>query len=136
MRLKTLVSWCLMVCIPALMWAQSGESSTGAAQETKLMGEGHLTEIKRQIERRGIGAKTKVTLRDKTELKGYISRIDPDSFQFTDKKSGGVTTISFADVERVRKPGMSTGAKIATAAGVAAGVIVAGIVISLAKSGE
>ena len=136
MRIKTLVAWCLMVCIPVSMWAQSGESSPAPAQETKLMGEGHSGDVKKQIERRGIGARTKVTLRDKTELKGSISRIDEDSFQLIDKKSGSVTTISFADVARVRGAGMSKGAKIATAAGVVAGVVALGIVISLWHSGE
>jgi len=136
MKLRTLVGWCLVVCVPVLMWAQSGEPSTAPAQETKLMGDDHSSDVKKQIERRGIGVKAKVTLRDKTELKGHISRIDADSFQLTEKKSGRVTTIFFKDVERVRKPGMSAGAKIATIAGVAAGVFAAGICISLATSGE
>ena len=135
MKLRMLVSWCLIAVVPASMWAQSSESS-GTAQETRSLAEGHSNDVKKKIEQRGIEQKTKVTLRNKTEVKGYISRIDADSFQLTDKKSGRVTTIAYQDVERVRKPGMSAGAKIATIAGVAVGVFVAGILISLATSGE
>ena len=136
MKLRTLVGWCLIVSLPVVMWTQSHECSARSTQQTKLMGEDHSIDVKRQIERRGVGENTKVTLRDKTELKGFISRIDPESFQLTDKKSGRETTISFAEVKRVRNPGMSRGAKIGSLAGVAGGVIVAGILISLWHSGE
>jgi hypothetical protein len=129
---RSVLSWFLIVCVPAFMWAQSGESSTALAQETKLIGEDHSSDVRKAIERRGVGEKTKVTLRDKTELKGYISRIDPDSFQLTDKKSERVTTISFQDVERVRKPGMSAGAKAAIV-GVTVGAILVVIAATLPK---
>jgi len=35
-----------MVCIPALMWAQSRESSAGTGQEAKLTGEDHSSDVK------------------------------------------------------------------------------------------
>lgn len=41
----------------------------------------------------GENAKVKLCLWDKTVVKGYISRIDTDSFEVTDKKHGQVRTI-------------------------------------------
>jgi len=35
-----------MVCIPALTWAQSRESSAGTGQEAKLVGEDHSSDVK------------------------------------------------------------------------------------------
>lgn len=112
MKLKMVTSWALVVCLPVLMLAQS-PSTRSTAQATKLMGEDHALDVKRQIERRGVGERAKVTLRDKTELKGYISRIDSESFELTENKTGRVTTIAFQDVARVRKPGMPVAAKAA-----------------------
>jgi hypothetical protein len=77
-----------------------------------------------------------VRLRDKSEARGYISQIDSDSFQVTDPKNGRARTIEYQEVDKLRKPGLSTGAKIAIAAGVAAGVVVAVVLGSLAASGE
>jgi len=78
----------------------------------------------------------KVTLRDKSIVKGYISQTDPESFRVTDKKSGKVTTISYEDAARVQKSGLSTGAKIGIGVGIVGGVLVAIALGSLAASGE
>ena len=98
----------------------------------------HATKVKLAVQERGTEehSRVKVTLRNKTEVKGYISQIGPDSFQVTDNKSGRVTSISYPEVEKVRKSGMSTGAKIAIALGVGVGVAVAASLGSLAASGE
>jgi hypothetical protein len=42
---------------------------------------------------------------------------------FTDRKSGTTTTVAYADVVEVKKPGLSTGAKIAIAVGIGVGVL-------------
>src|SRR5437773_701009 len=94
---------------------------------------------KSEVQRRGIGenSQVKVKLRgNEGEVKGYISRIDETSFQVTEQKSGRVRTINYADVDRIRGTGLSTGAKIAIAAGIGAAGIVIGILASLAISGE
>jgi len=86
------------------------------------------------VQKRGIGeqSKVKVLLKDKMEVKGYISKIDADSFQVTDKKNGEVRTISYGEVEKVRGPGLSRGTKIAIAV-VVAGALAGGLSASLPK---
>ncbi|HXI22592.1 MAG TPA: hypothetical protein VNG71_01875 [Pyrinomonadaceae bacterium] len=71
--------------------------------------------IKIKVAKMGTGekAKAKVKLRSGEKLKGYISSAGENDFVLTDKKSGKATTIAYADVDEVKKPGLSQGAKIA-----------------------
>ena len=118
---------CLVVSLTVSAWSQSA-----------VLPEDQTAKVKLAVQERGTRehSRVKVTLRDKTEVKGYISQIGPDSFQVTDNKSGRVTPIAYQEVEKVRKSGLSTGAKIAIALGVGAGVAVAASLASLAASGE
>lgn len=118
---------CLVVSLTVSAWSQSA-----------VLPDDHAAKVKLTVQKRGTGehSKVKVTLRDKSEVKGYISQIGPDSFQVTDHKSGRVTPIAYQEVEKVRKSGLSTGAKIAIAAGVGLGIAVAASLGSLAASGE
>jgi len=127
MKLTSLISWCLIVSIPISAWSQSA-----------VLPEDYAAKVKVAVQKRGVGegSRVKVTLRDKTEVKGYISQIDADSFQVTDKKSGKVTTLAYQEVARVRRQGMSTAAKIAIGAGVVAGTALGIGLLSLAASGE
>src|SRR5262249_30694641 len=139
-KLAPLLCWCLIVSVPLSAWPQSrpDQRTAGEDQKEKLSETEGARKVKTQVQERGTGEKAtlKVTLRDKSELKGYISKIEADSFQLTDKKSGQLTTIAYQQVDKIRKPGLSTGAKIAIGAGVAAGVLVAIALGSLAASGE
>src|SRR5712692_8135359 len=58
---------------------------------------------KAEVAKRGVGEKSRVRvlLKDKSEVKGYISRIESESFQLTDKKKGKVREIAFTDVDKV-----------------------------------
>ena len=106
------------------------------ANDVQATSNRHADKIKAEIQKRGIGEKSrvKVKLRDNGgEVKGYISRIDDTSFQVTDRKSGHVTSINYADVDKVRGSGLSTGAKIAIAAGVAAGVLILATILAIAR---
>jgi len=87
--------------------------------------------IKAEVERRGTGEKSrvKVRLRDKTELKGYISQIDASSFQVTEEKTGKVMTLGYADVEKVGGRGMSRNTKTVIFIGV--GIAAAGIILGI-----
>ena len=127
MKWMKFVCCCLVVSFALSAWAQSAA----------LLDE-QAAKVKTAVQKRGTGehSQVKVTLRDKTEVKGYISQIGPESFQITDNKSGKVTPITYQEVEKARKSGLSTGAKIAIAAGVGAGVVVAVGLGSLAASGE
>ena len=87
--------------------------------------------IKMEVERRGTGEKSrvKVRLRDKTEVKGYISQIDATSFQVTDEKTGKAMTLAYNDVEKVGGRGMSRNTKIVIFVGV--GIAAAGIILGV-----
>ena len=90
--------------------------------------------VKMAIQQRGPGEKSrvKVRLRDKTELKGYISQIDDTSFQLTDNKTGKVTTVAYDNVDKVGRPGMARSTRIVLyiGIGVAAAAIVLGVLAS------
>jgi hypothetical protein len=60
--------------------------------------------IKSEVQKRGTGEKThvKVTFHNKTKLKGYISKIGPDSFAVTDRKTRQVRIISYEEVDRIQ----------------------------------
>jgi len=70
----------------------------------------------------GVDAKISVKLRNKTKLKGYVSRIEEENFFITDAKTGAETRVAYGDVTQAKGNNLSTGAIIAIAAGVAVGV--------------
>jgi len=90
--------------------------------------------IKMKVAKMGTGekAKAKVKLHSGEKLKGYISSAGENDFVLTDKKSGKTTTIAYADVDEVGKPGLSQGTKIAlivVVAVVATAAILAAVVV-------
>src|SRR5215470_17163589 len=111
MKLASLISWCLIVCIPVSAWSQSA-----------VLPEDHAAKVRIELQKRGVGehSRVKVMLKDKTEVKGYVSQIGSDSFQIIDKKSRRVTTLAYQEVDRVQKQRLSTGAKVAIGAAVVA----------------
>ena len=92
----------------------------------------NAAKVKAEVQKRGIGkqSRLKVTLRDQTEVKGYASQIGDASFQITNPKTQDVTTIAYADVKKVRRPGLSRSVGIAIGIGVALLIVLA---ISLPK---
>jgi len=84
------------------------------------------TKLKARVQKRGIGEKSrvKVRLRNKVEVKGYISKIEDASFDVTEKNTGHATTIPYANVESVQGAGLSRGAKIGIIVGVAVAIVV------------
>jgi hypothetical protein len=73
-------------------------ASGGQEKEAK-----QLAEVKNKIAHLGTGpdARVEVKLRDKTKLKGYVSKIGDDDFTITDRKSGAATTVRYAQVEKL-----------------------------------
>jgi len=55
-------------------------------------------------------------------LAGYVSNIDESSFSVTRRNSTVTTTVAYRDVVQVKGNNLSTGAKIAIAAGIIAGI--------------
>ena len=81
--------------------------------------------VKASVMKLGTGeaARVKIKLRDKTKLAGYISVADDEDFTVTNSKSGTATTIAYTQVKTVQGHNLSTGAKIAIGAGIAAAII-------------
>ena len=79
-----------------------------------------------------VGKKVVVTMRAGTKMKGSISNVLPDSFDLIDEKTRQPTTIPFKDVEKVRKQGWSTGAKVALGVAIGAGIAAAVVLGALA----
>lgn len=78
-------------------------------------------QVKADVFKRGTGekAKVKVKLRDGSEVRGYVSKADDQSFE-VQEKNGKSVTIAYGDAVSVRKPGLSKGAKIGIGVGVGA----------------
>jgi hypothetical protein len=81
--------------------------------------------VKANILKLGTGeaSRVKVVLRDKTKVEGYVSAADEATFTVTDPKTGTATAVAYPQVKSVRGNNLSTGAKIAIGAGVAAVVV-------------
>lgn len=81
--------------------------------------------VKANVLKLGTGetARVKVKLKDKTKLEGYISAADGEAFIVTDPKTGVATQVAYPQVKSVKGNNLSTGAKIAIGAGIAAGII-------------
>lgn len=91
--------------------------------------------VRNEVQKRGVGerSKVKVELLDGTKIKGHISRVDTDSFEVTDSKTGAVSQIRFADAKKVGSQGLSTKAKVWIGVGIAVGIAVA-ILASIASA--
>jgi hypothetical protein len=126
MRPRSFLTICLIASVSLSLWSQSQADYPAITPGTNLLEGERAANAKSEVQKRGIGerSRVKVTLRNKTEVKGYISQIDTNSFEVTDKKSGQSTTIPYEDAMRVRRNGMSTAAKIAIGAGVVAGTMI------------
>ena len=98
---------------------QTLAQSSGQA-ETKA-----LEKIKAKIAKLGVGekARAQIKLRNGQKIKGYVTSKGQDDFAFTERKSGTTTTVAYVDIVEVKKPGLSTGAKIGIAAAIGVGVL-------------
>src|SRR6266699_1984178 len=112
-------------------------NSVAVTQATQTQGASQAAKVKTEVQKRGIGEKSrvKVRLRNKAEVKGYISKIEDASFDVIDKKTGRATTIPYADVEKVQGSGLSKGAKIGIIAGVAVVTFVVVIAVAVCRAG-
>lgn len=95
------------------------------ASQSQTNGAKQAAKAKAEVQKRGVGeqSRVEVSLRNGTKVKGYISKIEDNSFEVTDRKSGKVTTIGYSEVAKVKGPGLSEGAKTALWIGVAAGAV-------------
>ena len=102
-------------------------NSLTSAQSSAPPGEPSISAaaIRTEVRRRGAGEKSrvKVSLRDGSEVKGYITKIDDSSFEVTDKKTGSSKSVAYIDARKVQGPGLSSGVKIGIDVGVVALII-------------
>ena len=111
----------VLFLVPLGRMTQAGQSKP--AEQSKL--DAQIAKIKTAISKRVAGDKTRVELKltSGVESKGRLNQAGTDDFTFTDEKTGNLT-LAYADVERVKGRGLSTGAKIGIIVGVAAVVVV------------
>jgi hypothetical protein len=112
-------------------------NSVAVTQATQAQGASQAAKAKAEVQRRGTGEKSrvKVRLRNKAEVKGYISKIEDTSFDVTDKKTGTATTIPYANAEKVQGSGLSKGAKIGIIAGAAVVTVAVVIAVAVCRAG-
>ena len=90
-----------------------------------------IEKTRSKVQEIGTGNKNrvKVKLRNKTELKGYISGISSDSFTVTDSETGMTQTLSYDEVQQVKKSGGISKLKWGIIAGVAAAAVIVGTTV-------
>jgi hypothetical protein len=80
--------------------------------------------VKSQVAKRGLGKKVTVQLKNGSKLKGYISKIESDSFEVTNPKTAQATSIAYADVTQVQgQGGLSLIAKVGIGFGIVVGAL-------------
>jgi hypothetical protein len=96
-----------------------GTSAFANTKEDKF-----AAKIKTNITKLGTGAEARVEvkLRDKTKLKGYVSRISENSFTVVDEKTGNASEVPYSSAKQVKGNNLSTGVTI---------VIVVAIVLAI-----
>ncbi|MGI8783074.1 MAG: hypothetical protein ACR2L2_05430 [Acidobacteriota bacterium] len=81
--------------------------------------------VKNTIASLGVGehARATITLRSGHKIKGYITQIAADTFEISDPKGGGSSSIAYSDVSKVRKgTGLSRATKILIGVGTAVAI--------------
>ena len=87
-----------------------------------------------EVAKLGVGEKArgKITLKNGTRVKGYVSRADENDFVIRDRKTDTPTTINYADVTKVQKDsGHSTARNLGIGIGIGAGAFLAILLIAI-----
>ena len=76
-----------------------------------------------------------VKLRDGTQLRGYISQIENESFNITDKATNKTTSVSYGDVVilKGKEGGLSTKSKVLIVVGIGVGILAAVVAVVLSR---
>ena len=117
---KKLLSSCLVLLLINLAGTMPAYAASKEEKEARF-----AEKVKASVLKLGSGeaVRVKVKLRDKTKLEGYISAADEESFTVTNSKTGIATKVAYPQVKSVQGNNLSTKAKIAIGAGIAAAVI-------------
>lgn len=97
----------------------------------KLTDDAQTVKIRKDLMKRETGEKSKIIikLRDGREIKGYIAEMNADDFVIANSKNNQRETIAYSDAVKIKKSGLSLGAKMAIGVGV---VIAVAAVVALA----
>lgn len=92
----------------------------GTKEEKEVQSE----KIRTGISKLGVGkdARIEVKLRDKTQLKGYISEVRDESFTITDLKTEASSIVAYPDVTQVKGHNLTTRTKVMIGVAIAVGV--------------
>jgi hypothetical protein len=93
---------------------------------------GQTVRVRNAIQQIGTGtnALVAVRLKDKSVVSGSVSRIDLDSFQVTDSRTGAQTRVRFADVNRLAGANILSGDTVQYRSGIRAKLAkVAGVMV-------
>ena len=102
MRLSRLIRFTAHFLIPVLLASTFAEARSLPNPDA----------MKAKIVARGEGAQVRVTLTDKTKLKGQIVNIGAESFTFSVKGAAEPRTIEYAQLTGVHNAKMSTESKV------------------------
>lgn len=91
-----------------------------------------IEKVKADVTRR-TGEKVVVTMKSGSKIKGVVSNVLNDSFDLLDSNTRQATTIPYRDVEKLKKQGWSTGAKVGLGVAIGAAVVAAVVLGLLAK---
>ena len=112
----------LLIAVLTLNGSRSASETLALAAATEVRADAtkQAAKAKTEVQRRGAGEKSRVRvkLRDGTEVKGYISKVEENSFEVTDKEKGTMTSIRYDDASEVHRLGMSKTAKIVIVVGI------------------
>jgi hypothetical protein len=108
---------------PAFSAPVSAQPPASAQQDAKRAE--RTAKVKAGIQKLGTGSNSvvKVTLYDKTEYKGVVSRAGENDFEIT-TKTGQQHVVNYADVKSIGGKNLSTGAKIGIGIGIGAGLTI------------
>ncbi|HEX6126627.1 MAG TPA: hypothetical protein VFZ23_14735 [Pyrinomonadaceae bacterium] len=117
------------VCIAVLLLFANVSLTVGQQSAVQLD-----RQIKARVNDLGAGAKVTVFLKDGTKIQGNISQILDDSFDVTVKKETQSTIIAYRDVQRIKRRGLTSGAKVGIGVALGAAAIATVLVVVLASS--
>lgn len=111
---------CAVALSALLLQAAAAPALAGTKEEKEAR---RAEKVRAQLAKLGTGpaARVRLELRDRTRLEGFVSEAGAEGFAVTDR-AGVVTAVAYPQVAKVKGNNLSTGAKIAIGAGIAAGV--------------
>ncbi|MDQ1522683.1 MAG: hypothetical protein QOE47_607 [Pyrinomonadaceae bacterium] len=119
--LKKITSLVIVGLLLNLTFAAPVRASTRPEKEAKF-----VAELKTKLATFGSGpeAQVKVTLRDKTKLRGYVSEVSDAHFVVVDPKTSISTTVFYPQVKQVAGHNLSTGGRIAVGLALSAALLI------------